>query len=115
MKRKSARPLNDSAFEMIAARFKVLSEPMRLKILHALEQRELTVTELVAATGATQANVSKHLGILLDNLFVSRRKAGLNAYYRLHDDSVFYLCDAVCTTLGEKLAEQQTAVRSFRK
>lgn len=110
---KKHRAMTDSALELVAARFKVLAEPMRLKILNTLNQDEMTVTELVNATGATQANVSKHLGILLEGHFVSRRKSGLNAYYRIHDDSVFYLCDAVCASLGERLAEQQNAVKNF--
>jgi DNA-binding transcriptional ArsR family regulator len=111
--KKKERVMTDGALELIAGRFKVLAEPMRLKILNALERREMTVTELVEATGATQANVSKHLGILLDSHFVTRRKSGLNAFYSIHDESVFYLCDAVCESLGERLAEQQTAVKSF--
>ena len=58
------KALSDAALEMIAERFKLLAEPMRLKILHALWDGELTVGEIVTATGALQANVSKHLGIL---------------------------------------------------
>jgi DNA-binding transcriptional ArsR family regulator len=45
----------------IALHFRLLGEPMRLKILQAVCHEPLTVTEIVTATGATQANVSKHL------------------------------------------------------
>lgn len=95
--------LNDEALLMIAGRFRVLSDPMRLKILHALGERELNVTELVEATGAGQANVSKHLGVMLEAEIVSRRKDGLNSFYRITDETVFELCDAVCARLKKQI------------
>jgi DNA-binding transcriptional ArsR family regulator len=109
------RQLTEEALELIAARFRVLSEPMRLKILDALGNRELTVTELVGATAAGQANVSKHLAILADARLVARRKDGLNVYYRVADETVFDLCNAVCSSVGERLAAQHDAVRHFRE
>ena len=93
------RDLNDASLEMIANRFRLLSEPMRLKILHTLGEREMKVSELVAATGANQANVSKHLGILYDAGVVSRRKEGLTVNYRVSDETIFELCDLVCSRL----------------
>lgn len=111
--RQRHKQLTEEAFELIASRFRVLAEPMRLKILHALGDREMTVTELVAATGAGQANISKHLAILADARLASRRKEGLNVFYRVSDETVFDLCDAVCSSLGERLAVQHEAVRHF--
>jgi ArsR family transcriptional regulator len=105
--------LSDEAFELIAARFRALGEPMRLKILHALGKTELSVGELVDATGAGQANVSKHLAVLLDSHMVARRKEGLNVFYRVADATVFDLCDTVCNSVGERLAAQHTAVKRF--
>lgn len=107
------RQLTEEALALIAGRFRVLSEPMRLKILDALGDREMTVTELVATTAAGQANVSKHLAILADARLVARRKEGLNVYYRVADETVFDLCNAVCVSLGDKLAAQHDAVRHF--
>lgn len=106
--------LTEEALELIAARFRVLAEPMRLKILNALGDAEMSVTELVEATAAGQANVSKHLAMLGDARLVARRKEGLNVYYRVADDSVFDLCEAVCSSLGERLAAQHDAVEHFR-
>lgn len=107
--------LTDEALELIAARFRVLAEPMRLKILDVLGEREMTVTELVDATAAGQANVSKHLAMLAGARLVARRKEGLNAYYRVADQKVFDLCNAVCSSLGDRFAAQHDAVRHFRK
>jgi ArsR family transcriptional regulator len=103
--------LTDEALEMIAARFRMLAEPMRLKILHALGDVEMSVSELVEATGAGQANVSKHLALLLEAGVVARRKEGLMVYYRVSDATIFDLCDAVCSSLGEHLSARHNAVR----
>ena len=93
------KELSDEALEMIAGRFRLLAEPMRLKILHTLGENEMNVGELVAATGANQANISKHLGILYDAGAVARRKDGLTVNYRVVDPTIFDLCDVVCSRL----------------
>ena len=53
--------LSEEALELVARRFAVLAEPMRLRLIQALFEGERNVTELVDATGGTQANVSRHL------------------------------------------------------
>lgn len=98
---KKKRDLNDAAMEMIANRFKLLSEPTRLRILHTLGDREMNVSEIVVATSANQANVSKHLGILYDAGVVTRRKDGLTVNYRVADETIFELCDLVCSRLKD--------------
>ena len=90
------RELSDAALAMIAERFKVLAEPMRLKILHALWDDERTVGEVIEAVNGLQANVSKHLGVLQQAGLVSRRKEGLRVFYRIADPTVFNLCEVVC-------------------
>jgi ArsR family transcriptional regulator len=89
------------AVELVAARFKVLSEPVRIQILQALHDGPLS-----GAIGSTQPNVSKHLRLLQDAGFVSRRQRGNTVFYSIADESVFKLCDVVCSSLKEKFAEQ---------
>ena len=89
---KKHEQLSEQALELVANRFRILAEPTRLKILHTLGKDEMTVTELVEKTGSSQANVSKHLAVLLNAAVVSRRKSGLNAHYRVADASIFDLC-----------------------
>ncbi len=91
--------MSDDALAMIANRFRVLSDPMRLKLLHTLGEAEMKVSELVEATRAGQANISKHLGVMLEAEIVARRKEGLNSFYRISDESIFELCDLVCERL----------------
>jgi ArsR family transcriptional regulator len=95
-------PHSDRALELIAHRFKLLSEPTRLRLLQLLMDGEKSVNELVSATNTTQANVSKHLGILADGGLVARRKSGVSTYYRIADQSIVTLCDLVCHSLQER-------------
>jgi DNA-binding transcriptional ArsR family regulator len=98
-------PLPDDLVELIARRFRVLSEPMRIKLLDLLREGGATVAELQEATGSSQQNVSKHLGVLLQSGIVARRKEGNFARYEISDDSVFALCDQVCGGLRRQLEE----------
>ena len=67
-------PLPDALVELIAQRFRVIGEPMRIRLLDRLRDGAATVQELTEATGASQQNVSKHLGVLLQAGIVSREK-----------------------------------------
>ena len=107
------KQLSDEALEMIASRFKLLADPMRLRILHTLGKEEMTVSELVEATKGGQANISKHLGFLLEAGIVSRRKEGLNAFYKVSDLGVFELCDTVCSQLESQMASRQNVLSGF--
>ena len=104
--RKTPRPLSADAMALIARRFAVLSEPMRLRLLHALFAGEKNVNELVALTGGTQANVSRHLQTLTQAHMLARRKAGLQVFYTIADPSIFPLCELVCGSLEKQLSRQ---------
>jgi DNA-binding transcriptional ArsR family regulator len=99
-------PLNDQAIEIVARRFAVLAEPMRLRLIQELFSGEKNVTELVAATAGTQANVSRHLQTLMAAHVLARRKEGLQVYYRVSDPSISKLCQLVCGSLEKSLLKQ---------
>jgi DNA-binding transcriptional ArsR family regulator len=96
-------PLPDELVELIAERFRVLSEPTRIKLLDRLREREATVLELTELIGTTQQNVSKHLGVLQRSGIVARRKEGNFAYYRIIDDGVLILCEGICGSLRQQV------------
>ena len=102
--------LPDQLVELIARRFRILSEPMRIKLLDRLRDGAATVGELQETTGASQQNVSKHLGVLLNAGMVTRRKEGTFARYSIVDDDVFELCDLVCGGLRRHLDELDVAL-----
>ena len=98
-------PLPDPLVELVAQRFRVLGEPMRIKLLDRMREGAATVTELQEALGASQQNVSKHLGILRAAGMVSRTKEGNSARYAISDPSVFELCDQVCGGVRRQVEE----------
>jgi DNA-binding transcriptional ArsR family regulator len=98
-------PLPDLLADLIAQRFKVLSEPMRIKLLDRLRDGAATVHELTEALGASQQNVSKHLGVLLQAGMVSRTKHGTSARYAIADPDVFTLCEQVCGGIRRQAVE----------
>ncbi len=106
--------LTPELMAIVAERFRVLGEPMRIRILDALRSRERTVNDLVKATGATQANISKHLTLLHRLGFVARRKEGTHVFYRVDDPDVFSLCDLVCGGARERLRKDAHALRVGR-
>ncbi len=108
---KKLRSLSDDALVIIAHRFAVLAEPMRLRLLHTLDDRELSVNALAEATGGTQANISRHLRTLADAGLVARRKEGLQAFYSIADPSIFELCRQVCGSIEEQLSRRSKAFR----
>jgi DNA-binding transcriptional ArsR family regulator len=98
-------PLPEPLIDLVAQRFRVLGEPMRIKLLDVLRERDLTVGELQEAVGGSQQNVSKHLGILHAAGMVSRVKDGTQVRYSISDPSVFELCDQVCGGVRRQLQD----------
>ena len=101
-------PLPEPLVELIAQRFRVIGEPMRIKLLDRLRDGSATVGELTAALDVSQQNVSKHLGVLHQAGIVSRTREGTSVRYAIADDTVFALCEQVCGGLGDQLAELDT-------
>jgi DNA-binding transcriptional ArsR family regulator len=98
----SPNVISDKMLELIARRFRILGEPLRLRILQELETGQKTVNELVSELDGNQPNVSKHLQILSDAGLVSRRREGTSIVYAISDPMVFKLCELVCKSEAEK-------------
>ena len=87
--------LEPEDLEQVAMRFRALGEPMRLRILQAVCQEPRPVNDIVAAVGATQANVSKHLSLLAAAGILTRRKSGQSVYYGMKDQLAVKMCELV--------------------
>ena len=101
-KKKSIPSLTGDELARIAGRFKMLGEPMRLKILQAVCSGPRRVSDIVTATGATQANVSRHLSLLAAAGLLTREKDGQCVYYGMKDKLVVRLCELVRAQIAEK-------------
>ncbi len=108
---KQTLPVPPEVVQEVAEYFSLLSEPMRLRLLHLLRDGEKCVQELVEATHTSQANVSKHLKVMWQAGILSRRSEGTCAYYRVEDEMIFELCSRVCDRLASRLEQQ---ARNFR-
>jgi len=107
-------PLPLDLVELIARRFRVLGEPMRIRLLDRLRDGEATVGELSDALAASQQNISKHLAVLSDAGVLGRRKEGNHVYYRIVDEGVFALCEDVCGSVQQQLRNLNALVTGAR-
>ncbi len=98
--------ISDQALGMVAARFRCLGEPMRLRILRLLEKQEMSVGQLVERLESSQANVSKHLKVMVGAGVLARRTRGTSALYSICDPVILKICDTVCSSLAENLRAQ---------
>lgn len=103
------KPMSPEALALVAARFKVLAEPLRLRIMQALHEGEMSVSEITEVVESTQPNVSKHLKMMQEAGLVGRRQEGNTVYCSIADETVFELCDLVCSSLRERLEAQAGA------
>ena len=99
-------PLSEEALGLVARRFAVLSEPMRLRLIHSLFDGEKSVNTLVAETGGSQGNISRHLQTLAHAHVLTRRRDGLQVFYAIADPSILKLCELVCGSLEKQFSRQ---------
>ncbi len=104
-----SRMLSEQALQVIAARFRVLCEPNRWKILQCLKEAEKTVGEIINVTGLSQTNTSHHLAALSEAGILTRRKQGTTVLYSVQDITVFELFDLVCDSFQRRLSEHVKA------
>lgn len=109
----SSKPVPQEVVQQVAEYFSVLGEPMRLKILNVLRDGEKCVQDLVEATQTSQANVSKHLKVMMQAGILSRRTEGTLAYYSVQDELIFELCNLVCDRLASRIEQQARHFRAF--
>jgi ArsR family transcriptional regulator len=90
----------DQVFELAAEVFRVMSAPMRLKIISSLCQAEKNVSELLSEIETTQPNMSQHLNTLYQAGVLGKRREGVQIFYRIIDERVANLCRTVCTQIA---------------
>jgi len=113
--RRRVAELSPEALELVAATFRVLGEPVRLRILQMLQDGERSVTGLADDLGTTQPNVSKHLRVLQEAGLVVRRQVKNSVFHALADETVMELCDVVCNRLKDRLLAQAGALGRVRR
>ncbi len=93
----------DSLLEQVSGYFAVLSEPTRLKIIHALCNGEKSVNDIVDEVNSTQSNISRHLNLMYRAGVLQRRKEGTLVLYQVKEPTVVELCRTVCVHVAARL------------
>jgi DNA-binding transcriptional ArsR family regulator len=91
---------SDAVFEQAADLFRLMSAPMRLKIISSLCQSEKNVSQLLQEIDTTQPNMSQHLNTLYGAGVLGRRRDGVQIFYRIIDERAAELCRSVCMQIA---------------
>ncbi|MBW2448188.1 MAG: winged helix-turn-helix transcriptional regulator [Deltaproteobacteria bacterium] len=106
MPRKKPHPiLPEAVLTPLAARFRALGDPSRLALVNRLMDGELPVQDLMRETGLSQTNLSRHLGVLRQVGIVERRSDGNRAFYQIGDPKLVEVCEIMCGSLADRLAD----------
>ena len=92
----------DQVFELAAEVFRLMSAPMRLKIISSLCNGEKNVGQLLEEIQTTQPNMSQHLNTLYQAGVLGKRREGVQIYYRIVNDRVVSLCRAMCVQIASE-------------
>jgi DNA-binding transcriptional ArsR family regulator len=103
----SGDPLSTEAADLIAARLRVIAEPMRIRLIDALNEGAATRQSLRARLGTSPQTVSKHLGILHQAGIVSRRRDGGRIEYSLSDWTGLWMVRRVAESIAVHLDGQR--------
>lgn len=113
MDTKTKRTFKNQLYEQFARLGKALAHGRRLELLDLLSQGERSVEELAREMAMSVASASQHLQVLRAARLVEVRREGLYAHYRLADERVFRLWQALRDLGEERLAEIDRVVQTF--
>lgn len=92
----------DHIFDKAAELFRVMSAPMRLKIISCLCEGEQNVSYLLERISTTQPNMSQHLNTLFKAGVLAKRREGVQIHYRIANEKIVNLCRAVCMQVEDE-------------
>ncbi|MCF8210815.1 MAG: metalloregulator ArsR/SmtB family transcription factor [Rhodoferax sp.] len=92
----------DHVFNKAAEVFRLMSSPMRLKIISCLCDGEQNVTYLLSKISTTQPNMSQHLKTLYRAGILYKRRDGVEIHYSIANEQIVSLCMVVSIQVGAK-------------
>ena len=104
--KKTARDkkLDRTALDRLAEVFRAFADGTRLALLQELKDGPKNVNQLLAATGTTQANISRQLKVLHSAGLLHREENGPFVLYSIADEVVLEMCNAACRKLSKAVA-----------
>ena len=97
--------MNKKIHEIHADICKTLGNAKRIEILNALDNRELSVSELVDILDISPSNISRHLAIMRQKGILTSRREGVNIYYKISNPKVSKACALMREVLLEQLED----------
>lgn len=95
---------------------KTFSNSKRLEIIDSLRDgKELNAGQLLAAIDISKANLSQHMGVLIQKGVVMARKDGVNVFYRLSDQRITKACDIMREVLISRIENEAKMLKKMRK
>lgn len=104
----------EPVFDKVARYFSLLSDPSRLKVIHAICNHELSVSDVLSVTGLSQSTVSRHLTNLHVSAVASRRKVGAQALYVITDRTLTDICRTACVSLVSRESDEAMAASELQ-
>lgn len=95
---------NDAVFARAAEIFRLMSTPIRIRIINTLCHGEKNVSEILANIATTQPNLSQHLNLLYQARVLDKERRGNQIFYRIGNRDVVALCRTLCSQVA---ADQQ--------
>jgi ArsR family transcriptional regulator len=105
----------EDIFTLHADICKTFANSKRLEIINALRDEEITASQLLQKINISKANLSQHMGILIQKGVVVARREGINVFYRLSDDRITKACDLMREVLIKKLEKNNKILKKLKK
>jgi DNA-binding transcriptional ArsR family regulator len=90
-----------------------LSDPTRILILYALNEKPLNVTELTNELGVPQPTISRHLKVLRERGLVSTQRHGTVITYQLADQRIIQALDLLRSVMRTRLTQQANLLEIY--
>ncbi len=91
---------NDAVFARAAEIFRLMSTPIRIRIINTLCHGEKNVSEILASIATTQPNLSQHLNLLYQARVLDKERRGNQIFYRIANHDVVALCRTLCSQIA---------------
>jgi len=105
----------DEIFKMHADICKTLTNPKRLEIINALRDKRMSAGQLLKIIKISKANLSQHMGILIQKGVVVSAREGINVFYELSDNRITKACDLMRGVLVSRLEETKKLLSKARR
>lgn len=104
--------MEEKIFELKAELLKAIAQPVRLKILELLRDKELCICEIAPMINGEQSNVSKHISVLEKSKLVTTRKEGVRVFVKANPH-VYQILDSLVEILRRRIEEEKRTIEAL--